>query len=533
MAEVDILIQGGKLVDGTGSPWRNGDLAVKDGLIVSMGGDTGNLDAKKVINAQGKYVSPGFVDAHTHSDLILLADEWMEYRIMQGITTEVVGQDGLAYAPVTPEHRQEWRRYLKGLNGEFLDRISWDWTTTAELIGQYEGKASNSVHLIPHGAVRVEVMGWEDRPASAEELTRMQDLVRVSLEQGAAGISTGLTYIPCSHATTEEMIKLCQPVGDAGGILSIHLRSYANQLLEAVEESVTMGRESGAGIHISHLRMADVSTWHLAPQVLEIIDRARGEGIDITYDFYPYTVGCAPLFCLIPAWAQAGGPDAIISRLADSKIRALIRDELHSWALNWSNYSLSNAPNPKYKEWEGQPLTETAAAHKMDVYQLIMDVLHDTDLDATIIASGGDEAANQIMMRHSAGMIGSDGVMVGDLPHPRGYGTYPKLLTEYVRDNPILQLEEAIHKMTAMPAARHNVTNRGVLFEGAAADVVVFSLEDMEDRATYRNARQLTKGVDTVLINGVCVVEDGNYLGSKAGKALRPLNQGIRKNHGV
>lgn len=529
MAKVDFLIQGGKLVDGTGSPWRYGDLAVKDGQIVSIGGDTRKLSAKKTIDARGKYVCPGFVDAHSHADLSLLADEWMEYRIMQGITTEVMGQDGLSYAPVSPDHRQEWRRYLKGLNGEFMDQISWDWTSTAELLEQYDGKASNAVHLIPHGAVRVEVMGWENRPATGDELLQMQDLVRQSLQEGAAGISTGLTYIPCSHATTEEMIKLCQPVGEAGGILSIHLRSYAGQLLEAMEEAVTMGRESGAGIHVSHLRMADVSTWHLANDVLDIIERARGEGIDMTYDIYPYTVGCAPLFCLIPAWAQAEGPDAILSRLEDSKTRAEIRAELNTWALDWSNYSLSNAPHPVFQEWEGRPLTETAAALEMDVFELIMDVLLETQLDSTIIAAGGDETANQIMLGHSAGMIGSDGVLVGEHPHPRGYGTYPKLFTEYVRDNPVLRLEEAIHKMTAMPAGRHNLSNRGLLFEGAAADVVVFSLEEMEDRATYPNARQLAKGVDSVLINGVQVVTDGKYLGSTAGRALRPLNQKIRK----
>lgn len=523
MAKYDYLITNGKLVDGMGSPWRYADLAVSDGKIKEIRKHLDPAKADRVIDAAGKIICPGFIDTHTHSDIILLADERMDYRIMQGITTEVVAQDGLSYAPVSPEHLQEWRKYLTGLNGDYGDRVSWDWTSTAELMQHYQGKASNVVHLVPHGAVRVEVMGWDARPATQDELKQMQKLVERSIREGAAGISTGLTYIPCSHATTEEMIALCTPVGEAGGILSVHLRSYAGQMLEAVAEAIEIGRQSGAGIQLSHMRMADVSTWGMADAVLDLIDKARNDGVDVTYDIYPYTFGCAPLFCLIPAWAQAGGPEVVIRRLQDPTKRAQIVSELNEWELDWSNYSLSNVPEQLVGEWEGYTLPDAAKATGKGTFEFIMDILYQSELDATIVAGGGSEPDNLKMLTHPAGMIGSDGVMVGGKPHPRGYGTYPKLLQKYVHEDRVLRLEDAIHKMTGIPAARHSLQERGTLAVGNAADVVVFALEDIRDNATFENALQLPEGIDTVLINGQAAVLEGKYLGSKYGKALRPF----------
>ncbi len=523
MPDFDYLITSGKLVDGMGTPWRYADVAVSGGTIAAIGKNLDPTGAHRVIDATGKFVCPGFIDTHSHVDITVLADERMEYRLLQGITTEVVGQDGLSYAPVSPEHLQEWRKYLTGLNGDYGDRVAWDWTSTAELIEQYQGRVSNVVHLVPHGAVRVEVMGWEPRPAAADELRGMQKLVEKSIAEGAAGISTGLTYIPCSHATTEEMIALCTPVGEAGGILSIHLRSYAGEMLDAVEEAIEIGRRSGAGIQLSHMRMADRTTWGMADQVLERIDRARDDGVDVTYDIYPYTFGCAPLFCLIPAWAQTGGPDAVIERLQDPVQREKITRDLSTWQIDWSNYTLSNLPETDLGEWEGHSLPAAADASGANVFNFMMDVLHQTELDATIVADGGSEADNLKMLIHPAGMIGSDGVMIGGRPHPRGYGTYPRLLGKYVRDDRHLRLEETIHKMTAIPAARHSLTGRGTLAVGSAADIVVFSLEEIKDNATFENALQLPEGVDSVFINGKAAVLEGKYLGGSYGQALKPF----------
>ncbi len=523
MKDIQLLITGGKIVDGTGASWRYGDLAISNEKIIAIGKNIDPNRAEKCIDATGKIVCPGFIDSHSHVDITILAGEKVDLRLLQGITTEVVGQDGLSYAPVSSEHLQEWRKYLVGLNGDYGDRVSWDWNSTAELLDQYEGKAANIVHLIPHGAIRVEVMGWEERTASKSELVEMQKLVEKSISEGAAGISTGLTYIPCSHANTEEMIELCKPVGKSGGILSIHLRSYAQNLLEAIEEAILIGKESGAAIQLSHLRMADTSTWGLSGQVLELVEKARDEGIDVTYDNYPYTVGCAPLFCLIPAWAQSGGPEVVINKLEDQNIREKISDELESWDLDWSNYSLSNAPETDHGDWEGFSLTQAAKSVGVDVYSFIMDTLIQTKLDATIIAAGGNEADNLIMLKHSLGMIGSDGVMVGGKPHPRGYGTYPKILEKYVREDKVLGLEEAIHKMTGLPAARHNLNDRGTLKVGQAADIVVLSFEDIKDNSTFENPLNAPNGIETVILNGNPVVLNGKYLGSNCGKMLKPL----------
>ncbi len=523
MGKYQFLITGGKLVDGSGSPWRYADIAIANGKIAAIGKQLDVSKADNHLDASDKIVCPGFVDPHSHADITLLANERMEYRIMQGITTEVVGQDGLSYAPVSPKHLQEWRKYLTGLNGDYADRVSWDWASTSELMDRYEGKSSNVVHLIPHGAVRVEVMGWQDRPATSSELKEMQKSVEKSLLGGAAGISTGLTYIPCSHATTQEMIALCEPVGEAGGLLSIHLRSYAHDLLEAIDEAVEIGRQSGAAIQLSHLRMADRSTWGLSSQVLALIDRARADGVDVTYDIYPYTAGCAPLFCLIPAWAQAGGPDVVLDRLNDSRTREKITRELREWQLDWSDYSLGNMPETDLGCWEGYSLTDGAKSLGVEVFDFVLDVLSQTELDATIIAASGNEADNLVMLGHPAGMIGSDGVMVGGKPHPRGYGTYPRLLSKYVRDDKFLRLEEAIHKMSGMPAARHNLLDRGTLAVGRAADVVVFSLENVVDHSTYENALVLPDGIEVVLINGQAAVWNSEYQGSTFGRVLRPL----------
>ncbi|MGD8457628.1 MAG: D-aminoacylase [Anaerolineales bacterium] len=523
MPDFDYVIKNGKLVDGTGAPWRYAHLAIADGKIAAIGKNIDTCNASTVIDAGGKIVCPGFIDAHSHMDILLLADERMEYRITQGITTEVVGQDGLSYAPVSPVHLQEWRKYLTGLNGDYGDRVTWDWTNTAELLTLYKNRSSNVIHLIPHGAVRVEVMGWEARPATKGELDRMQELVRQSLHEGAAGISTGLTYIPCSHATTEEMIALCQPVGEVGGVLHIHLRSYAEKVLEAVEEAIEIGRQSGAAIQLSHMRMAVPSTWGLSGKVLTLVEDARVEGIDVTYDIYPYTFGCAPLFCLIPDWAQAGGPDVVLDRLKDDKIRDQIIKEISQWQIEWSYYTLSNLPEIELGAWEGFRLTEAADELGISVFEFMLDVLLQTQLDASIVADGGSEEDNMVMLSHPAGMIGSDGVMVGGKPHPRGYGTYPRLFEKYVRDDKSLRLEEVIHKMSGMPAARHNLNDRGILAVGQSADIVGFSLEEIKSNATFEDALQTPDGIDTVLINGKAAVLDGKYLGSNFGKVLRPL----------
>jgi len=521
---MDILITGGQIVDGTGARMRQADIGIAGGRIVAIG-ELDQARARVTIDAKDCIVCPGFVDMHSHADLALLTGRDMDGRLRQGITTEVLGQDGLSYAPVSEENLGEWRRYLIGLNGDAPD-AAWKWHTVGEYLHELEGRASNAVYLIAHGAVRVEAMGWEARPASDGELKVMRSLVRQGLVEGAAGLSTGLSYVPCAHATTDEMVALCQEVGEAGGLYVTHLRSYGEHLLAAMDEAIEIGRRSGAGVHISHLRMTSPANWGLSTAVLSKIDRARDEGVEVSFDLYPYTAGCAPLFALLPLWAQSGGADRILARLRDPAEVQRMMAEMASWRADWTAYSLSNARAVPCGEWDGATLSEAAAELGMQVEAFIPQLLLESELDATIVSGGGSEADNERLFGHPACTVGSDGVLLGKHPHPRGFGCYPRVLARYVRETGLLSWEQAIQKMTGLPAARLNLPDRGRLREGAWADVVVLDPKRVTDAATFAEGRLPPTGIEWVLVNGQIVVESGEYLGSNAGQALRPRYPG-------
>jgi N-acyl-D-amino-acid deacylase len=364
-------------------------------------------------------------------------------------------------------------------------------------------------------------MGWEARPAEEAELDAMRALVRQGLAEGAAGLSTGLSYVPCAHATTDEMVALCQEVGEAGGLYVTHLRSYGKDLLAAIDEAIEIGRRSGAGVHISHLRMTAPANWGLSPAVLAKIDRAREEGVEVSFDLYPYTAGCAPLFVLLPLWAQSGGTDRILARLQDPVEVQRMTAEMAAWTVDWSAYSLSNARPAPCGDWDGATVSEAAAELGMPVEAFIPRLLLECELDATIISGGGSEEDNDRLFAHPACAVGSDGVLLGKHPHPRGFGCYPRVLAHYVRGTGLLTWEEAIRKMTSLPAARLNLPDRGCLREGAWADVVVLDPERVADGATFAEGRLPPAGIDWVLVNGQVAVQRGEYLDSSAGQALR------------
>jgi N-acyl-D-amino-acid deacylase len=518
---VDILIRGGRLIDGSGAPEQCADVGIEGSRVAAVGNLDG-VEAGRQIDARGRIVCPGFIDTHSHADLALLTGRDMEGRLGQGITTEVVGQDGLSYAPASRDNLQVWRRYLVGLNGDAPD-AAWTWQTVGEFLQVLDGRAANAIYLIPHGAVRVEAMGWEARPAREEEVATMQALVRQGLAEGAAGLSTGLSYVPCAHATTGEMVALCREVAQAGGVYVTHIRSYGRELLAALDEAIEIGRQSGVAVHISHLRIADPALWGQSGTVLDRIDRARAGGLDLTFDLYPYTVGCAQLLVLLPLWAQSGGPSRILARLGREAEVARMVAEMSTWAVDWSAYTLSNIPPLPSGAWDGAPLVQVAAELGVRVEAAIPRLLLDSELDATIVSAGGNEADNDCMFAHPACLIGSDGVLLGRHPHPRGFGCYPRVLAHYVREMEMLRWETAIQKMSGLPADRFGIRDRGLLRPGAAADAVVLDPERITDRATFADGKCLPVGVEWVLVNGQVAVENGAYRGGEFGKALRPL----------
>lgn len=521
---LDILISGGKLIDGTGAPWRLVDVGIAEGRIAAVG-KLRQQQAHFHLPASGSVLCPGFIDAHSHADLSLIAGRWVDARLLQGITTEVVGQDGLSYAPVTEHSLPAWRRYLAALNGDFPE-VDWTWRSVSDLIERYDHRAANAVYLLPHGAVRVEAMGWEPRQANEAEIATMRQLVRQGLREGAVGLSTGLTYPPCSHATTDELTALCTPVAEAGGILSIHLRSYGRDLLSALAEAIEIGRRSRVAVQISHLRGTESAEPNYAQRVLEQIEEARSRDVDVTFDTYPYTVGCGPLFSLLPVWAQHGGPDAVLGRLGTPSARERIVAEMAARSVDWSIYKVSNARGGNSQAWEAHTLEGAARLMKLSPPAFVVHLLRETELNTTIIAEGGKPSDNDAMLAHRLGAICSDGILVGGVPHPRGYGAFPRVFSRLVRDKRLLTWEEAVRKITSLPAARFNLQNRGVVREGAVADLVVFSPERIADGATYSNGRHPPIGLDWVLVNGHVVVEGGRYIGGEWGRALTPLLQG-------
>jgi N-acyl-D-amino-acid deacylase len=521
--QFDTIISGGRLVDGTGALWRRADVAIAGDRIAAIG----NLDgvpAQQRIEAGGCIVCPGFIDTHSHADLALLTGREMEGRLRQGITTELLGQDGLSYAPADEIALHAWRRYLVGLNGDAPDS-AWTWRTVGEFLQELEGQTSNAAYLLPHGAIRVSTIGWRDGQAQDGELKAMQALVEQGLEEGAAGLSTGLTYMPCSPASTAEMVSLCRPVAARGGVYVTHMRSYDEGILDAMDETIEIGRQSGAAVHISHLRLAAPTIWGLGQKVADKIDEAREAGIDVTFDLYPYTAGCAPLFALLPDWALQGGPDQILIRLKDRSLTQRMASEMKACSAEWTTYTLSNAPSLPCGDWDGVKLNEIATCLDMTVEAIVPLLLLESELDATFIAHSGSEVDNDLLFAHPACMAGSDGVLLGSHPHPRGYGAFPRILAHYVRDKKVLSWEEAIHKMSGQPAARLNLQDRGLLRTGTKADVVVLDPERVQDNATYSHGKRLATGIEWVFVNGQAVVENEEYREGHSGQVLRPLER--------
>ncbi len=514
---LDFLIRGGRIVDGTGNPWRYGDVAVQGGRIVEIGPLPG-AQARRAIDAAGLVVAPGFIDAHCHSEMTLLANPRHEHRIRQGITGELLGQDGISYAPISPRHREYWRDYLLGLYGPTPE--PWEWSSVAEYLAQYDGRvATNMAYLLPHGVIRYEVMGNAQRSPTADELRAMQRLVAQGLDEGAVGLSTGLYYEPAIWADVAEMAALCEPVAEAGGAFVAHMRGYMDTAAEALEECLQVGRRSGAAVHISHFNVDPEA-------ILPLVDRARDEGIVITYDLYPYRAGSTILSPPLGAWLGAGGVEASLARLRTRETRERLRGILEEDGRarsTWEAFVISGVNLPENRRYEGLTLPQAAEMAGQSLTDFVVDLLLAERMAVTIIGhqTHRDEAQVEALMRHPCQMFGSDAVPVGGKPHPRGHGTYPRVLGRYVRERKVLTLEEAVRKMTSLPAQHIGWRDRGLLAKGYAADIVCFDAGRVIDRATYEDGAQMSEGIVHVMVNGQLVLDNGQHTGALPGRALR------------
>ncbi len=528
--EFDLLIVNGKVFDGTGNPWFKSDIGIVNGKIEFIGKAKKNFDAKKIIDVNGLAVSPGFIDIHSHSDFTLLVDPKAMSKIMQGVTLEVVGNCGSSAAPMNDFLRDYREKYLKPM----LDpTLKLDWSTMDEYFRKLEsnGISINVASLVGHGTVRSCVMNFDDREPTSSELEEMKNLVAEAMEAGAIGLSTGLIYIPGCYAKTEEIIELAKIAAEYGGIYASHIRGEGDTLIEAVKEAIRIGREANIPVEISHFKASGKRNWGKVKEAIKIILEAREEGIDVTADQYPYTASSTGLVALLPAWTREGGAEKIIERLRNPEIRSKIKDEMNKkYTLIeediWNRIMISQAD--KHKDFEGLMIAEIAKRLGKDPVDTVLDLLIEEETRVRMISFGMCDDDVETIMRLPWVMVGSDGRAVnptGSLgkgkPHPRYYGTFPRVLGLYVREKRVISLELAIRKMTYLPAWRLGFRDRGIIREGAWADIVIFDPNKIIDKATFTNPHQFPEGIEYVIVNGEIVVEKGKHTGKLPGKVLR------------
>ncbi|KOV63679.1 N-acyl-D-amino-acid deacylase family protein [Streptomyces sp. MMG1121] len=530
----DLVIRDADVVDGSGEPSYRADVVLDGGRIVSIvkeavAAGCQRPRAVREVDAEGLVLSPGFIDMHAHSDLALLRDPDHSAKAAQGVTLEVLGQDGLSYAPVDDRTLQEVRQAITGWNG-YGDDLDLDWRSVGEYLDRLDrGIAVNAAYLVPQGTVRALAVGWEDRAARPEELDRMRRLVAEGMEQGAVGMSSGLTYTPGMYAPDAELTELCRVVASYGGYYCPHHRSYGAGALEAYAEMVDLTREAGCPLHLAHATMNFGVNKGRAPELLALLDEALDSGADITLDTYPYTPGCTTLAALLPSWASAGGPEEILARLGDPATAERIRhglevtgsDGCHGVPVEWETIEISGVADPALGDLVGRTVREAADLRGEPAWETVRRLLLSDRLGTTILQHVGHEENVRAIMRHRAHTGGSDGILQGTKPHPRAYGTFPRYLGHYVRELGVLTLEECVARLTSRPAARLRLPDRGLVREGYRADLVLFDPRTVAPGATFADPRRLPTGIAYVLVDGRFVIEDGRRTDVLAGRSVR------------
>lgn len=541
-ASTDLLVRGALLVDGTGAPGRRGDALVSGGVLRALGDVPRHAVpvGAQVLDADGLALSPGFVDLHAHSDVAALTDPAHLSRALQGVTTEVLGQDGLSYAPVDDAALAVLDVQLTGWNGRLPDGLV-SWRDVGGYLDRIDaGAAVNACYLVPQGTVRLLVVGADDRPATTAELAAMRALVREGMAQGAVGMSSGLTYTPGMHASADELVALCEEVAAAGGYWAPHTRSYGAGALEAYAEALEVGRRSGAAVHLTHATMNFPVNRGRAGELLALVDAAVAAGQDVTLDSYPYLPGSTTLAALLPSWAAAGGPQALLGRLGrggsggdgvldrlrqDLEVRGA--DGCHGVPVDWATVQVSGvatAGDPWLAAAVGSTVADLARREGRTPFAVAVDLLVRDRLGTTVLQHVGDAANVREVIASPHHAVGSDGLLVGARPHPRAWGAFAQLLGPCVREG-LLTLEEAVLRMTLRPARRLGLAGpggRGVLAVGAVADLVLFDPATVEG-ATFAEPRRPPRGIPHVWVAGVPLVSDGVRTDATPGRALRPL----------
>lgn len=529
--ELEVLIKRARIIDGTGSPWFRGAVGVRGGEIKCVvRGTARELTATREIDADGSVVCPGFIDLHSHSDLEIFSDPMVTPKIAQGITTEIVGQDGFGMAPARPDANLDaWWRYLGGFYPNITDEGPWP--SIADYLQAIDGNgtAPNVATLVGHGMIRANVLGMSDRTPSDEDYAKMQEMVTDALQEGAVGFSTGLDYTPQCYATTEEVRQLASQLTPFGLPFVAHIRSYGNHMWEALDEFIDIGASENVPLHLSHFKLSGTKPG-LSERVLHIVQSARERNVDFTADIYPYVPGSGSLFALLPGKYHSMNEDELRDQLKDEEMRSVLAQSMANgagpWNLDWGNVVLCNITSEEFKDVLGRDVNEAASERNQSPVEFVCDLLLVEDFQVGIINTINDDVSEasdrdvQTVLAHRLVGIGSDGIF-GEKPHPRTYGTYPRILGHYVREKNLISLEEAVRKMTSLPARIFHLQRKGIVRSGFDADLVIFDPDTVSSPATFDVPNQTARGVENVLVNGEFVVRDGDVTKRTPGRALR------------
>lgn len=524
-----VLLKNGTIIDGTGEKPFKADLLIEDDRILKIQENIELMDVE-TIDVEGKIVCPGFIDTHSHSDLMILVNPYNETKIRQGITTEVLGQDGISMAPLPKEYISPWRKNLAGLDGD-TDEIDWTYETTDNYLKmmEHKGIGLNQSYLVPHGNVRMEAMGLEGREATDEEIQKMCEITRREMESGAYGLSTGLIYIPCAYSETKELIEMCKVVAEFDGLFVVHQRSEADTILQSMEEVIQIGKLSGVRIHFSHFKVCGKKSWKYIDDVIKLLEKAQAEGVKISFDQYPYVAGSTMLGVVLPPWAHAGGTDKLLERLSDNEMRARMVKDIQEGIPGWDNFIdfagfdqifVTSVKTEKNEKFIGKSLEEIGKLQGKSPYDATFDLLLEEENAVGMVDFYGLEEHVITFLKRPEQNVCTDGLL-GGKPHPRAYGAFPRVLGKYVREERALSLEEAIFKMTKKPAELLGLKKRGTLKEGNFADIVVFNPNTIIDKGTFVDPVQYPEGIDYVIINGNLVIDNGEYKKILAGEVLR------------
>jgi N-acyl-D-aspartate/D-glutamate deacylase len=528
----DLVITNGHIIDGTGSPWYSGDVGIREGKIAAIG-NLSESPRKRTLDAHGQVVAPGFIDMLGQSEMTILVDPRLPSKIYQGITTEITGEGGSA-APLNDKIIQADRAGYEHL------RITPDWRSLRQYFTRIEkqGMGINLATYVGATQVRRMILGDDDKQPSPEQLEQMKALVREAMHDGAVGLSTSLEYAPAPYAKTEELVALAGEAAKFGGIYATHMRNESDSVLPAIDEALRIGREAHIPVEIWHIKVAGKRNWGRMPEVIARINAARAQGADVSADTYAYTAWFNSLSAFIPPWAHDGGDTKLIERLKDPAMRARIRKEMltpsEAWDNEWQeipgpeSVMIGVVHNPDLRQFQGKRLSDVAQAWGKDPIDALCDLLIQDDAFTSVAVFGMSEPDVALALQQPWVAIDNDssgtspeGILGQEHPHPRAYGTFPRILRKYVREEKKLSLEEAIRKFSALPAQRMRLTDRGVLKQGMWADVVIFDPATIHDVATFENPNQLSQGMNYVLVNGVPVIDGGKMTGALPGKVLR------------